>query len=139
MKICKKCGKELPSNRKFFGSTPSGYLRGACRECVRKKVRQHSEENPEMLQRRLERRKAQDGGINVGVYAAQLVRKQKGKCYYCGDDVKAWSVEVDRKTPVSRGGSNSLSNFVAACSQCNKEKHNKTEEEYRVWKRRVGK
>ena len=49
------------------------------------------------------------------------------RCAYCGKDLlydfETWmGVEVDHIVPISKGGSDKLSNRVAACSICNGEK-----------------
>ena len=49
-------------------------------------------------------------------------------CQYCG--VRGVSLQCDHVIPVSRGGSNELSNLVAACAKCNLSKHDKTPEEW---------
>lgn len=60
------------------------------------------------------------------------------KCYYCGRELHPMSVIKEHKTPVSRGGSNSMDNIVASCVPCNSEKGACTEAEYAEWKRLVG-
>ena len=73
--------------------------------------------------------------------AEKLKEKQKGRCYYCGKKLNMIDTgehHVDHKTPVSRGGNNNIDNLVLACKQCNKEKYNKTEEEYWTWRKKVG-
>jgi 5-methylcytosine-specific restriction endonuclease McrA len=40
-------------------------------------------------------------------------------------------MEIEHKTPLSRGGMNEDNNVVASCSACNREKGTKTEREYR--------
>lgn len=40
---------------------------------------------------------------------------------------------TDHATPLSRGGSDSIDNVVAACWDCNKAKRQMTEAEFREW------
>lgn len=54
-------------------------------------------------------------------------------CGYCGATGK---LECDHKIPVSRGGSDDLSNLVTACFSCNRSKRAMTAEEF-VARRRV--
>jgi len=57
-----------------------------------------------------------------------LVFQAHGKrCVYCGSTD---NMSVDHKMPLSRGGTNHLSNLVPACRSCNSSKHNQTEEEW---------
>jgi CRISPR/Cas system Type II protein with McrA/HNH and RuvC-like nuclease domain len=57
------------------------------------------------------------------------------QCVYCGCDISA-SFTIDHKLPVSRGGSDDLTNLVVCCQRCNSQKGNKTPEEYSIWKSR---
>jgi len=61
----------------------------------------------------------------------ELWLEQDRKCYYCGIKIQLKHCELDHKVPVSRGGSDTKKNMVAACHNCNKEKGNKTVAEYR--------
>lgn len=54
-------------------------------------------------------------------------------CQYCGK--RGVRLECDHVTPLSRGGSNELSNLATACFSCNRSKRDKTVEE---WKNRNG-
>jgi len=53
--------------------------------------------------------------------------RQKGKCYYCGKKLGTGknAYHVDHIIPLSRGGSNDISNLVIACPQCNVSKQDK--------------
>lgn len=78
------------------------------------------------------RRKPISPRIKQGVWD-----KTKGRCWYCGDEVKPSSdyyrtrQNIDHMTPYSRGGSNGLENLVLACCPCNAEKGAMTLEQYR--------
>ena len=55
------------------------------------------------------------------------------KCHYCEKKLNendTSGVEIEHKTPVSRGGTNKRSNVVLACCDCNREKGRKTEKEF---------
>lgn len=52
-------------------------------------------------------------------------------CYYCNRKLTDDEKTVDHKLPVSRGGTNEMSNLVISCQPCNSQKKNQTEQEYR--------
>ena len=53
------------------------------------------------------------------------------RCGYCGCDGR---LTRDHDVPLSRGGSNDISNIVPACGRCNSSKRNLTAEEFRKWR-----
>lgn len=61
--------------------------------------------------------------------------EQSGLCFYCRTEISHYnkrtnSLEIDHKTPISRGGSDADDNLCAACRPCNRAKHDMTAEEY---------
>jgi len=64
-------------------------------------------------------------------YQEWLALKEQfgGRCAYC--DVIA-PLQVDHRTPLARGGSNSIENILPACATCNQRKHTLTDEEFRA-------
>ncbi|MBF0333652.1 MAG: HNH endonuclease [Alphaproteobacteria bacterium] len=67
----------------------------------------------------------------------QLRQTQCGKCYYCKAKL-AGGGDIEHMTPLARGGTNMKRNLVLACFQCNREKHAKTVDEYRLWRQKCG-
>lgn len=59
------------------------------------------------------------------------------QCYFCGDDLTAFTITREHLTPTSRGGANDELNVVAACRRCNGAKGDMTEDEFRTWLERV--
>jgi 5-methylcytosine-specific restriction endonuclease McrA len=55
-------------------------------------------------------------------------------CYYCGtpffDNTLNAEYHIDHKIPLSRGGTNDISNLVISCPVCNLSKHTKTTGEF---------
>lgn len=51
-------------------------------------------------------------------------------CQYCGERGK--KLECDHVIPLSRGGSNDMSNLKTACFRCNRSKRDKTLEEWKA-------
>jgi len=62
-----------------------------------------------------------------------MMDRQGGVCPYCGDDLSNSTryTHVDHKRPLIRGGSNSLRNMQLTCKECNLEKGDMTDREYR--------
>jgi 5-methylcytosine-specific restriction endonuclease McrA len=58
-----------------------------------------------------------------------LVGRYDGKCAYRGEE---GPLQVDHRTPLSRGGANSIDNVLPACATCNAEKGQLTEAEFRA-------
>ena len=49
----------------------------------------------------------------------ELFEKQRGRCYFCGDDVDVPDAHLDHLGPVYWGGSSSKDNLRYACAECN--------------------
>ncbi len=55
----------------------------------------------------------------------QAIQRQNGQCIYCGDTITFTTAQMDHIVPRKGAGStNELSNLVAACEHCNKDKNN---------------
>lgn len=81
------------------------------------------------------RRRAYKRGAGGTYTARQLqdqLKRQKHKCYWCscklGNGKGAW--HADHAVPLSRGGSNDISNIVIACPTCNIRRNNKLPHEW---------
>lgn len=75
--------------------------------------------------------------FNVDIKLWHRIRKRVFErdnftCKYCGQ--VGGKLEVDHMLPISRGGTNDLSNLVTACQHCNRQKHDKTVSEYLKWR-----
>ena len=53
-------------------------------------------------------------------------------CVYCGS--VGGKLEGDHKIPISKEGTNDLSNLVTSCRKCNRQKKDKSVEEFLIWK-----
>ena len=53
----------------------------------------------------------------------KIYRKTKGRCYLCGEFVDFDLYEIEHKIPLSKGGTNNLSNLFCSCHTCNLIKH----------------
>jgi 5-methylcytosine-specific restriction endonuclease McrA len=56
----------------------------------------------------------------------EVLKRDHRRCFYCGDP----ATTVDHLRPVSRGGTDDKSNLVAACSDCNGSKGDRTPAEF---------
>lgn len=106
------------------------------REAILARKRERYQQDLERMRERAriqhgKRRKwIQAGGVNytIGEWRA-LVTTWDGRCAYCGQEpVK---LHPDHRTPVARGGLNSIANILPACPPCNFRKHTMTEDEFR--------
>jgi len=74
-------------------------------------------------------RKLQASGSCTKRDIEQLFRLQRGLCWYCGRSIQS-AYHADHRIPLSRGGSNDLSNIVLACPHCNQSKNSKLPSEW---------
>lgn len=144
-KQCKDCGRVFPVTREFFGQFKStrsdgsvriGY-RNSCRECMAENTRRYDSENPDnVLARRMrrEQRTANGGGSFSSNDIIRLRQKLQDKCRFCAIPLDG-AGEIEHLTPVSRGGSSNPNNLTLSCHKCNKEKTNKTLDEYLEWRK----
>lgn len=51
-----------------------------------------------------------------------VLRRSKGRCYWCKKKPKSKPLEMDHVIPLSRGGEHSITNVVPACGPCNRSK-----------------
>lgn len=58
---------------------------------------------------------------------SEILKRDNFICFYCGS---AEANTIDHCTPISRGGSDSPNNLVAACKRCNYRKGEKTADEF---------
>lgn len=141
-KKCTRCDETKPATRKFFGSTPSGGLRGYCRSCMNKASLNYEAKNKEARRERDAKRARAAGGIRRSFDAKtkeDLFKKQNGHCACCFKPIdRPESAEIDHVVPLERGGRDEWANFLLAHAQCNKEKHNKTLPEHWEWRVKVG-
>jgi 5-methylcytosine-specific restriction endonuclease McrA len=136
-KQCKKCGELKPLTTDYFNLLTGGTWRGNCKMCQREVTRKHSIQNPEMVAARRSRYKenlqAAEGSYQVGDIT--LIRKaQNDACYYCGCALNGLG-EKDHKVPLSNGGTNWAFNIALACRTCNRDKGNKSEQEFIAWRK----
>jgi 5-methylcytosine-specific restriction endonuclease McrA len=69
-----------------------------------------------------------NGSFTKKEFEAKL-KLYKGKCHWCMKPIEG-SVHRDHVIPLSRGGSNDISNIVPSCSKCNLSKNDKLPHEW---------
>jgi len=62
----------------------------------------------------------------------RILARDRYCCQYCGIKGTAFGLTIDHILPVSRGGTTSPENLVAACFACNQRKGDRTPEEARM-------
>jgi 5-methylcytosine-specific restriction endonuclease McrA len=141
-KRCSRCNEAKPATREFFGSTPSGGLRGYCRVCMNKASFKYEANNKDARRERDAKRAKAAGGSRRSFDAKikdELYKKQSGHCACCFRPIiSPERGEVDHVVPLERGGRDVKGNLLLAHAQCNKEKHNKTLHEHWEWRVKVG-
>jgi 5-methylcytosine-specific restriction endonuclease McrA len=90
--------------------------------------------NPEKAcaatRRRTARKAAAEGAFTPEEFAT-VCKQHNHSCFYCGKKTK---LVAEHMTPLSRGGSNWITNIVPACRPCNSSKGSMTTEEYMMRK-----
>lgn len=56
----------------------------------------------------------------------EVFKRDSFKCVYCGKSAPDVVLHVDHIVPVSKGGTNEITNLVTACADCNLGKSNRT-------------
>lgn len=115
--------------------------REANKEKLLENTRRWTHKHPEVYRAKCHKRRAHmigNGGHYTPDEEMELFTWQEGRCHYCGDFLYTFYKQertpytIEHKTPISRGGSNDISNIALACADCNSEKGILTEEEYRA-------
>jgi 5-methylcytosine-specific restriction endonuclease McrA len=52
----------------------------------------------------------------------EVLKRDNFTCAYCGRKPPEGEIHIDHVTPVSAGGTNQITNLVAACADCNRGK-----------------
>ncbi len=147
---CRKIGKHfkkgmIPWNKGIKRTDILGEKHGRWKGGISKTKEYHlmkneewRKKNPEKWRRNQQvqkhRRRAL-GTINSKViqmlYEDNIKKYGTLTCLYCKKNIEFGKDHLEHKIPISRGGTNIYENLGIACSKCNLEKGNKTEEEYK--------
>ena len=63
---------------------------------------------------------------------AKVFKRDNFTCQYCGKI--GGKLEADHVVPFSKGGGDELSNLVTSCRKCNRQKKDKSKDEFMIWK-----
>jgi 5-methylcytosine-specific restriction endonuclease McrA len=80
--------------------------------------------------RKVKIKRAFNGDPAVAVMLNQWQSEPTFICHYCKKEFDTKLLQVEHKTPLSRGGLHSIANLTKSCGPCNYKKKNKTEEEF---------
>lgn len=95
----------------------------------------HAPERPEKARKisgaqSSRRRARKNGGSHTKAQIDQMYLDQDGLCACCWTHIKYGTYHKDHKTPVSKGGSDDISNIQLLCIPCNRQKYNRNDIEF---------
>ena len=64
--------------------------------------------------------------------AFEIFKRDNYTCQYCNK--VGGILECDHVIPYSKGGSNDITNLITSCRKCNRQKKDKSVEEFITWK-----
>lgn len=79
-------------------------------------------------------RKLNNGGSHTFEELTAKFEALGNACFYCG---KGGPISIDHDVPISRGGSDDISNILPACKSCNSSKNAKTAKEFIEWRAKL--
>jgi CRISPR/Cas system Type II protein with McrA/HNH and RuvC-like nuclease domain len=101
-------------------------------DSIREKQRRWQRDNHDKLReahhKRLQLMREAQGSYSQE-QIADLYKFQKERCWYCFEPLNG-IYDIDHYVPLSRGGSNDISNIVLACAPCNRSKGDKLPSEF---------
>lgn len=92
--------------------------------------RRNNPEKAKVVSNRRRARQLQAEGSHTSEELKSLWKQQGGRCVYCGCKLTTKYRHLDHVIPLSRGGTNWISNLAWACPSCNSAKGNKLLEEW---------
>jgi 5-methylcytosine-specific restriction endonuclease McrA len=143
IKSCAWCGKTFSVDRSQLSSlTCSG-------ECNRQRAKKKDAESfqkikhtaryvvANRLRRHLRRSRERKfpKQLNYFEWISKVKSKRNFVCYWCKEKKSTKHLHIDHIVPISKGGTNDVSNVCASCASCNMRKGSKTLKE---WASKIG-
>lgn len=119
------------TNKERINARTADYY-AAHREETKAAVDAWRKANPHAVRALKHKRRAltlQAEGTHTAADIEAQYKRQRGRCYYCGEKVGK-TYDVDHVVPLSRGGTNDPDNLVIACASCNRSKSDKLPSEW---------
>jgi hypothetical protein len=121
--------KRLEENPNYFREVQYEY-RHRDMEKHNKLQREWRKDNPILVRRQKYKRRCLETREDYGIQEILgKLQQQGGRCVYCSAIISERYV-IEHKTPLSRGGRDSIGNIDLTCRGCNTSKSRMTKEEY---------
>lgn len=117
--------ERINQKRKQIRAAKPGFFRSWERE----RYRRHRIKRI-VSQRNIQARRRGATGTITPEQWLRLLRRHNFGCFYCGTRLIPRNRTLDHKIPLSRGGTNTISNVVPACRLCNQRKMRMTAREF---------
>lgn len=138
VKACSHCKLEKPITE-FYKNSVHGN-ESWCKDCKKEQERTYSRNGGRAeVRKRLASQagisywnnRASKNNLSVSGEALKEMFDADPYCFYCRVSLEAHNAHIEHRVPRSKGGSDDADNLVIACSDCNRIKHTRTEDEFR--------
>lgn len=95
---------------------------------------EYHKQNPHLMQARTAKRRASLKNAPGSFTAEQWLAKlafHGYRCYLCKESLSGTKIHLEHRIPISKNGTNWISNIAPSCADCNLAKSKKTEKEFK--------